>query len=200
MDEIHHSLDCLSAVARGIASAMACRMTQLRALACLVTLGLTGCCTQGEGRCAGKVVQICDTAFLDLSERLRWLNREECDEGTYCVEENGDAFCALADAPDDRCSAAPKAPPLASPHPPAKLCAADTLLHCRGSYVVYERDCPLACVTVPQGNERAFCSASPDPIPECPETGTQYICRDGELLLCCEGYDFEGPSEHACSF
>lgn len=152
-------------------------------LAATLFTAIPGCgdedCRSGEQRCDGQFVSTCQTischACLIAPTVNRWVS-QECPEA--CVEDKGQAFCALSSEPDSRCHAGSS----------GLLCAGSELVSCRSEFLTAARDCDVACIAPSAGV--AFCAASADPDPGCEsdEASPSMMCSGNTVERCTEGY------------
>lgn len=114
------------------------------------------------------------------------VSESDCAEGgRQCVEpEGGLPFCALSQQMDERC------PQRAASAADAfdQACDGETLLACRGGFLVSTQACGAACVS-PEA-QGSFCAVSGEPDPRCdpPNPMLAAFCVDDVLARCQSGY------------
>lgn len=133
-------------------------------------------CTGDQDVCDGDALINCYAGFV--------IGEEPCaDVQPACVEAEGTAFCALSHEPRDACGDAAGT---------RAVCDGLDLLTCSHGFVVWNRMCTGACITLPGAvwNE-TFCALADEPEPRCkPEDpdAVRAYCDRGTAVSCHEGY------------
>lgn len=125
-------------------------------------------CDYGEVRCDGNVARTC----VASDSHTEW-STKDCGANTCVVAKQGEsalALCALAAAPDARCSEAD-----------VPNCADSTLVDCTAGYATAARTCAQGCRALDDYPDRCMDESSPDYQQRCPVDG--YQCAQAAGLV-----------------
>jgi hypothetical protein len=141
---------------------------------------LVGCdrerCELGESRCRDNVAEVC--GYSDSGEEPGVWTREDCGSAV-CLEGVGaEAFCALHDSPDPRCSERPSRP----------ICDEQQQVSCRQGYATAITDCAATAGYCVEAGDGGLCVTDARPSEHCPADSYATACEGDTLLTCSYGY------------